>query len=136
MTSKNNDMKNFIRIASAAMLLDLLSACGNGAKDEKGSLTDKKTRLEKLSSDRDKLDAEIKKLEEEIAKVDTSTVLNKGKLVAAMPITDQNFEHYIDLQGHVDADNVYYVTPRGGPAQVKALYIKKGDVGMKGQLLV
>jgi membrane fusion protein (multidrug efflux system) len=135
MTTKNNDMKNFIRIASAAMLLAFLSACGSGAKDEKGSLTDKKTKLEKLRSDKDKLDAEIKELEEEIAKIDTSAVLNKGKLVAAMPITDQNFEHYIDLQGHVDADNVYYVTPRGGPAQVKALYIKKGDVVKKGQLL-
>jgi membrane fusion protein (multidrug efflux system) len=135
MTTKNNDMKNFIRIASAAMLLAFLSACGSGAKDEKGGLTDKKTKLEKFRSDRDKLDAEIKELEEEIAKIDTSAVQNKGKLVAAMPITEQNFEHYIDLQGHVDADNVYYVTPRGGPAQVKALYIKKGDVVKKGQLL-
>ena len=128
-------MKNVLRLLPAAVFLFLLSACGSGVKEEKGSLTDKKTKLTKLRSDRDKLDAEIKKLEDEIAKIDTSSALNKGKLVAAIPLTQQIFEHYIDLQGHVDADNVYYVTPRGTPGQVKALYIKKGDVVRKGQLL-
>ncbi|HEV8283937.1 MAG TPA: efflux RND transporter periplasmic adaptor subunit [Chitinophagaceae bacterium] len=128
-------MKNILRVASAATLIFLFSACSSGAKDEKGSLTDKKTELEKLKSDKDKLDAEIKKLEEEIAKIDTSASLNKGKLIVAAPVMEQTFEHFIDLQGHVDADNIYYVTPRGTPAQVKALYIKKGDVVKKGQLL-
>jgi membrane fusion protein, multidrug efflux system len=135
MTIKIDDMKNVSKLISAAVLLLILSACGNSSKEEKGSLTDKKAKLEKLKSDRDKIDGQIKTLEEEIAKVDTSAALNKGKLVAAIPVSEQNFEHYIDLQGHVDADNVSYVTPRGGPAQVKALYIKKGDVVRKGQLL-
>jgi membrane fusion protein, multidrug efflux system len=135
MTIKIDDMKNVSKLISAALLLLMLSACGSSTKEEKGSLTDKKARLEKLKSDRDKIDGQIKTLEEEIAKVDTSAALNKGKLVAAVPISEQNFEHYIDLQGHVDADNVSYVTPRGGPAQVKALYIKKGDFVKKGQLL-
>jgi membrane fusion protein, multidrug efflux system len=135
MTIKIDDMKNVLKLISAAALLLILSACGSGSKEEKGSLTDKKTKLEKLKSDRDKIDGQIKTLEEEIAKVDTSAALNKGKLVAAIPVSEQTFEHYIDLQGHVDADNISYVTPRGGPAQVKALYIKKGDVVRKGQLL-
>lgn len=128
-------MKNVMKIVSVAMLLFLLAACGSGAKDEKGSLTDKKTKVAKLKSDRDKLDVQIRHLEEDIARVDTSSALNKGKLVAATAVTEQNFEHYIDLQGHVDADNISYITPRGAPAQVKALYIKKGDFVKKGQLL-
>ena len=128
-------MKNISKLISAAVLLLILSACGSSSKEEKGGLTDKKAQLEKLKSDRDKIDGEIKTLEEEIAKVDTSAALNKGKLVAAIPVSEQNFEHYIDLQGHVDADNISYVTPRGGPAQVTALYIKKGDVVRKGQLI-
>ena len=135
MTIKIDDMKNVSKLISAAALLLILSACGSSSKEKKGSLTDKKTKLEKLKSDRDKLDADIKKLEEEIAKTDTSAALNKGKLVAATLVTEQNFEHYIDLQGHVDADNISYITPRGGPAQVTALYIKKGDVVRKGQLI-
>jgi len=136
MVYKNYDMRNILRTSSAATVLFILLACGSGAKDEKSSLTDKKVRLEKLRSDKDKLDAEIKKLEEEIVKIDTSAAFNKGKLVAATPVSEQVFEHYIDLQGHVDADNIYYVTPRGGPAQVKAIYIKKGDMVKRGQLLV
>jgi len=135
MTIKIDDMKNVSKLISAAALLLILSACGSSSKEKKGSLTDKKTKLEKLKSDRDKIDGQIKTLEEEITKVDTSAALNKGKLVAAIPVSEQTFEHYIDLQGHVDADNISYVTPRGGPAQVKALYIKKGDVVRKGQLL-
>jgi len=135
MTTKNNDMKNFIRIVSVVMLLAFLSACGSGAKDEKGTLTDKKAKLEKLKSDREKVDAQIKSLQDEIAKVDTSESINKGKLVSATPIVEQPFEHYIDLQGHVDADNISYITPRGTPAQVRALYIKKGDFVKKGQMI-
>ena len=135
MTIKIDDMKNVSKLISAAVLLLILSACGSSSKEEKGDLADKKAKLEKLKSDRDKIDGEIKTLEEEIAKVDTSAALNKGKLVAAIPVSEQNFEHYIDLQGHVDADNISYITPRGGPAQVTALYIKKGDVVRKGQLI-
>ena len=48
---------------------------------------------------------------------------------------EQAFEHFIDLQGHIDADNISYVTPRGGPAQAKAVYIKQGDFVKKGQIL-
>lgn len=57
-------------------------------------------------------------------------------MVSVSPVTTQLFEHFIDLQGRVDADNISYVTPRGLPAQVKALYIKKGDYVRKGQLLM
>ena len=33
----------------------------------------------------------------------------------------------------IDADNISYVTPRGGPGQIAAIYIKKGDMVRKGQ---
>ena len=126
-------MNNVLKFISPLAFVFFLFACGSGAKDEKGTLTDKKTKLEKLKSDRDKLDAQIKSLQEEIAKVDTSASINAGKLVAATPIVEQPFEHFIDLQGRVDADNISYITPRGTPGQVKAIYIKEGDFVKKGQ---
>jgi RND family efflux transporter MFP subunit len=128
-------MKDVLKIASAVVFILVLSSCGSGSKDEKGSLGDKKAQLEKLKSEKDKLDGQIKSLEEEIAKVDTSSVLNKGKLVVATSVNEQAFDHYIDLQGHVDADNISYVSPRGVGGQVKNLYIKKGDFVKRGQLL-
>src|SRR5262245_54849000 len=135
MTNKDNYMKDVLKIASAVVFRLILSSCGSGSKDEKGSLGDKKAQLEKLKSEKDKLDGQIKTLEEEIAKVDTSAVLNKGKLVVATTVGEKAFDHFIDLQGHVDADNISIVTPRGTPGQVKSLYIKRGDFVKKGQLL-
>lgn len=128
-------MKDVLKITSVVALILVLSSCGSGSKDEKGSLGDKKAKLEKLKTDKEKLDGQIKTLEDEIAKVDTSAALNKGKLVVATAVSEQAFDHYIDLQGHVDADNIFYVSPRGGGGQVRSLYIKKGDFVKKGQML-
>jgi membrane fusion protein, multidrug efflux system len=135
MTKKINNMKNILRIGSAMLFVFILSACGNGVKEKKGDLNDKKAQLEKLKGDQKKLNDQIAKLQNEIGSTDTSSSLNKGKLVSAAPVTEQPFEHYIDLQGRIDADNISYITPRGGPAQVKALYIKQGDFVKKGQLI-
>lgn len=124
-----------LKIASVAAFILVLSSCGSGTKEKKSDLTDKKAQLEKLKEDQKKLNDQIAKLQNEIGSTDTSSSLNKGKLVSASPVTEQSFEHYIDLQGHIDADNISYVTPRGGPAQAKAVYIKQGDFVKKGQLL-
>jgi len=129
-------MKQLI-VLSLTSLLIIVSGCGKGVKEKKGELTDLKIELEKKKKDRTALDADIKKLEEQIVKLDSNAALNKNiKLVDVQPVTIQEFTHYIELQGRVDADNISYVTPRGGPAQVKAVYIKKGDYVKKGQLLV
>jgi membrane fusion protein, multidrug efflux system len=135
MTTKSEYMRNIWQIFFAAIVISAAVACGSDSKEMKGDIGDKKAQLEKLKKNKTKIDDDIKKLEEEIAKSDTSSNLNKGKLIAATAITEQAFAHYIDLQGHVDADDISYVTPRGGPAQVKAVYIKKGDFVKKGQSL-
>jgi membrane fusion protein (multidrug efflux system) len=132
---KNKQMKGVLKIASVAMFIFIISSCGSGSKDEKGSLTDKKAQLEKLKNDQKKLNDQIAKLQNEIGNTDTTSSLNKGKLVSASPVTEQAFDHYIDLQGRIDADNISYITPRGGGGQVRALYIKKGDFVKKGQSL-
>jgi len=48
---KNNQMKDVLRIASGLAFILVLSSCGSGSKDEKGSLGDKKAKLEKLKDD-------------------------------------------------------------------------------------
>ena len=64
---KNNQMKDVLRIASGLAFMLVLSSCGSGSKDEKGSLGDKKAKLEKLKDDQKKLNDEVTKLETEIA---------------------------------------------------------------------
>jgi membrane fusion protein (multidrug efflux system) len=44
-------------------------------------------------------------------------------------------QHYIDLQGRVDAENISYISPRLGPDRFGHL-CKKGDYVKKGQLLL
>jgi RND family efflux transporter MFP subunit len=56
--------------------------------------------------------------------------------VATAPIVKQDFNHYIELQGEVDADDISYISPRGMGGQVIAIYVKQGDVVRKGQLLL
>ena len=43
--NKNKQMKDVLKIASAIVFIVILSSCGSGSKDEKGSLTDKKPSL-------------------------------------------------------------------------------------------
>jgi len=128
-------MNKFLVVATMATAV-LVASCGSGAKDKKGELTDKKVKLEKLKTEKTKIETEIQQLQQEISKADPAGVAVTPKLVTVSPVTTQLFEHFIDLQGRVDADNISYVTPRGLPAQVKALYIKKGDYVKKGQLLM
>ena len=129
-------MKIIIVLAIAGSLLTAYS-CNNGAENKKGNVAELKANLEKLKNKRSTLDDDIRKLEEEVNKADPDAAALKNiKLVEVQSVSIQEFTHYIDLQGRVDADNISYVTPRGMPAQVKAVYINKGDNVKKGQLLL
>ena len=127
-------MKQYLVTAIAALVL--LSSCGSSKKDDAAALNDKKAELEKLKTEKSKSEDKIKTLEAELAKIDTAAGNSKVKLVALSPVASQNFEHFIDLRGYVNAENISYITPRGMGGQVKALYIKEGDMVKKGQLVL
>jgi membrane fusion protein, multidrug efflux system len=128
-------MKKYILPSFIALLF--LQSCSNSKKESNADLNDKKAKLEKLKSDKDKQDQEIVKLQEELSKLDTSSSNpSKIKLVATAPVVRQDFNHYIDLQGTIDAENISYISPRGMGGQVKAVYVKQGDRVKKGQLLL
>lgn len=133
MTYKLNNMKKLSGLALVASLVLIIASCGSGsAKDEKGKLGDKKVELEKKKKEKSKLDDEIRKLEEEIAKADPNASSVK-KLVSVAPVTVQDFVHYIDLQGRIEAKNNTTVVPKGGPGQVRQIFVTEGQVVRKGQ---
>ena len=112
-----------------------ITSCGVQAN--KGTLGEKKVALENLKKEQITLLAKIKSLEADIAKLDTNSLKDDiAKLVGTSEVTSQDFSHYIDLQGKVDADNISYISPRLGPGQVRAIYVKRGDFVTKGQLLL
>lgn len=131
-------MRSIVKISFTALLIVFLAGCGSSSlKDEKNSLANKKAELEKLKGQQKDLNDKIVKLQDDIAKSDPSAVkADNAKLVSLAPIEPGNFAHYIQLQGKIDALNVAYVSPRGGPGQVKVVYVKQGDFVKKGQLLL
>jgi membrane fusion protein, multidrug efflux system len=129
---KMNNMKKYL---IGIMLVSFLASCGSSKKDAAGNLNDKKAELQKLKGEQAKLTEQITALEKEIAKLDTTAVA-KPKLVAVTAIDPQSFEHFIELQGKVDATNIAYVAPPNGQGGVvTALYVKQGQAVRKGQVL-
>jgi RND family efflux transporter MFP subunit len=130
-------MQRIVRASFASFLILVLASCGNSVKDNNAELAGKKQELEKLKSQQQSLNEQIMQLEAEIAKADPAFAsAQNAKLVSLTALVPENFVHYIELQGRIDAQNVAYVTPRGGPGQVKAIYVKQGDIVKKGQLLL
>jgi len=128
-------MKQYFVISTITLLL--FSSCGNSKKEGNADINDKKAKLAKLKADKTKTEAEILKLQDELSKIDTSFANSaKIKLVGVTAVSTQDFKHYIDLQGKVDAENISFISPRMGGGQVKALYVHEGQTVKKGQLLL
>ncbi len=126
------------RIAGILLLFILatMAACTPGKKEKEGNLDEKKAELAELKKAVSDQQAAIAALEKEIAATDPAAPATTPLLVALDTITTTDFSHYIELQGKIDADDISYITPRGGPGQVKAIYVKKGDRVSKGQLIL
>ncbi|TAD86190.1 MAG: efflux RND transporter periplasmic adaptor subunit [Bacteroidetes bacterium] len=130
-------MKTILKSTALGVLMSVAVACGEGNKEKAGALNDKKAELTRLKSEQAKRNESIKKLEDEIAKLDTAAAKTQvAKLVNTAPIVVTDFSHYIDLQGHVDAENISYISPRNQGGQIKAIYISKGQTVKKGQLIL
>lgn len=124
------------RIFGFALLTLVFASCGSSKKDSKAALNDKKVRLEKLKVEQQTITDKIAVLEKEIALADPGSRTTAAKLVAIQPLTSQNFAHYIELQGRIDAQNISYVAPPNGTGGiVKALYVTQGQSVRKGQVL-
>lgn len=129
-------MKKLFSIAILSLVI-IAVGCGKKSNDSP-EVANKKSTLATLKSQRDNLTLQIDKLEKEILQLDpTFAKVENAKLVSVdSPLQLKPFQHFIDLQGKVESENISFVTPRGQPGQVKQIYIKKGDYVNKGQLLL
>lgn len=110
----------------------LFTACRN---TEEKDLAGKKKQLAEYKTQLKELTGNIEKLEKEISKMDTAfRVDQKSKLVTVEELKKQDFKHYIEVQGTVDAEeNIMALNQQ--PGIVTAIYVKVGDRVTKGQLL-
>jgi RND family efflux transporter MFP subunit len=135
---KHKNMKSINNYFTWILVIAMMFAsCKNAGNNDSKILTEKKEQLQKLTTEKNKLDDAIKKLQAEISLLDTNAAnQSKFTLVAITAVGVQKFDHYIDLRGRVDAENISYISPRGMGGQVKELYVKEGDNVKKGQLLL
>lgn len=129
-------MKKLITFSLSFVFLLVLASCGGSKKDRNAILNDKKVALEKLKNENESIDAKIKKLQQEISLLDGGASAQKPKLVEVTPLQNADFNHYIDLQAVVDAENISYAAPRNGGGLIKQIYVKQGQRVSKGQLLL
>ena len=122
-------MKNISTVLASTLILFSI-ACGGGTSLEK-----QKASLASLKKESLSLNAKIASLEKEIAAAGGAETA-KAILVAVTPLATQDFTHYIELQGKVESESVSFVTPRAGGGQVKDLFIKRGDMVRKGQIIL
>lgn len=102
----------------------ILAACGGGGET-------KPAKLQRLKQEKAALEQEIAKLEKEVGKTDTT---EKVKTVTLATLDDTTFQHFIDVQGSVDARenvNVFSKTP----GVVTSISVKEGQAVSRGQVL-
>ncbi len=120
----NTRFKNSAVLFIATVAIMTLAACGGGQ--------DKKAQLDQLKSEYAALGQQIKTLEAELALTDTTKAKSKDVYVAS--VKPQMFQHFIDVQGMVDArENVDLSAKTGGI--VKRILVKEGQNVSAGQVL-
>lgn len=124
----NNLMKPriFTRLAGLLVAGSMLAACSASSSD------DKATQLEKLKAEQADLAKQIAALEKEMP-ADT-TIKVKAKDVTITEVVLRKFDHYVQTQGLVDAEDNVLVSAKT-PGLVTQVYVQEGQPVKKGQVL-
>jgi multidrug efflux pump subunit AcrA (membrane-fusion protein) len=106
----------------------IMAACGGGG-DKTAQLQQLKQEKVKYNED---IDKKIAALEKELGVKDSAA--QKMKDVTVEEVRDTLFEHYIDVQGSVDARENVNVSARV-PGVITAIFVREGQQVTKGQTL-
>ena len=116
----------FTRLAVVFVSGSILAACSATSSDDKGK------QLESLKTQQAEIAKQITALEKEMP-ADT-TIKVKAKEVIIAEVTLRSFDHYVQTQGLVDAqDNVTVSSKTSG--LVTRVYVQEGQTVKKGQVL-
>jgi membrane fusion protein (multidrug efflux system) len=110
----------------------LFFACG---QKEKGDLAGKKEALAVLKSEKSAIDKKISQLESEISLLDTNSGKSqKIKQVSSTTLAPEQFQHFVSVQGSVEADENVMVTSKM-PGLITSIKVRQGDMVKQGQIL-
>ncbi|MDC1469988.1 efflux RND transporter periplasmic adaptor subunit [Flavobacteriaceae bacterium] len=111
-------------------ILTLILSCGSSEKESQ-SLTNLKTKKATLIEEMDRISTELKGVEIAISELDT---LQKLMTVTSFKAEVKDFNHYIEVQGTVKADQSIDLHAEMG-GTVTAILTKEGSFASKGQIL-
>lgn len=124
-------MKSLTQLFALSVLALAMAACG-GNTDQ---LEAKKAQLVELQAERAKLDKKISDLETEIATLDPGSSKEGAAIpVKVVAVEPHNLEHFIKVQGQVEARNSIMVSPKMGGTYTH-VYVTEGMNVSKGQVL-
>lgn len=133
-TRNTNTMK---KILSILILTFVLSSCGGGAEKSvetiiaQADLTALRAKKNELSEKQKALENQIKQLDSTIALLDKN---EKLPLVTTITATEEEFVHYLELQGDVKTKQNVLIYPEMQGTLLR-VHVKKGQQVSKGQLL-
>ena len=119
-------MKNILLLITTTLVL----SCNTSVKESQ-SLTELKTKKAALIKKIDRFSTELKDIESTISELDT---LKKLMTVTSIKAEVKDFNHYIEVQGTVKADQTIELHAEMG-GTVTAILVKEGQNVSKGQLL-
>lgn len=120
--------KAFTSILLMSLMVFVTVSCG---KKEDNSLAGKKAQLASLHKEASTLTDKIQALQNEIDKLEPNKE-QKVKTVAVSPIITENFQHFVEATGRLEAENNVFVSPQTGGALTR-VFVKIGDYVTKGQ---
>ena len=120
-------MKSYKSLFPILMLLILLSACGASEEDKAKALKEKQEKLAKLKTEQQEIAARIDTLEKEISILDPSANEVKIIPVSVENVKTQPFQHFVNVQGQVDADNNIMVMAKNPNLVVTNVLVDEGQ---------
>lgn len=112
----------------------LLTACGGGETESSGDLVSKKAELKLLKDERKALNQKITALEAEVGSLDPTPAQDTRIPVQVSELKPSTFQHFIKVQGQVEADNNVMVSAKM-PGIIQKVYVTEGQRVGKGTLL-
>ena len=95
------------------------------------NLNELKDKREEIDAQQQKLSDQLKMINDRIAELDT---IKNLPLVTIVEIEQQQFTHYLELQGSVQTKQNLVLSPEMGGI-LKSIFVKEGQNVSKGQLL-
>jgi RND family efflux transporter MFP subunit len=119
------------------LFLALALASCNGAPGEESypeDLEGKKALLREKRQELNQVTETIAQLEEEIAELDPNVLADNRTMVTTKPLKKSDFEHFVEIQGTVQADDYVDVTSESA-GRILRLTVEEGDRVRSGQLI-